>query len=352
MRRRADRYAMELMVDLFAGGDATRVRLRDLSRSGMFLRVSPPPAVGTLVHVAMYFEGRELAMPARVVHGLTDVEARALGRRPGIGIAFDPPTRHADTLFMRAVDRLIAGRARVDAIPVHVVVADPSTRILERLSAELGEAGCTVGTASNGLEAIGACLRRVPDVVVVDRALPVLDGFQLVTALAAREALAHVPVIVMTGDPDEILIAFERGAKDVIHKPFTGGELAARCRHVIGLGRKTRRLDRVIMRNDLAQVSLPAVLVMLEQERKTCRISLTGPYPAWLELVDGCIVAAGSTAHDDDVQTIVMALLDWRVGELEIVATTSSSRRGPAMPITYLLLEHARRTDERNYTRN
>src|SRR5512146_2620656 len=83
MRRRSDRYAMDLHVELYAGGEPRRVPLADLSRSGMFLRVAPALPVGELVHVAMFFEGRQLATPARVVHGLGEADARVLGRRPG-----------------------------------------------------------------------------------------------------------------------------------------------------------------------------------------------------------------------------------------------------------------------------
>ena len=347
MHRRSERVALELGVELYVAGEARRASLRDLSRTGMFLKLSPPLPVGEHVHVALFYEGRQLASPAIVVHELDDANAVALGRRPGNGVRFATPTRHADQLFMRAVDRILASRARATPPALHVVVADSSTRLLERLSSELGDAGCTVAIATNGLEAMGACLRRVPDAVVVDRALPGLDGLQLVSALARKETLANVPVIVMTGDADEILAAFDRGAKDVIHKPFTGVELAARCRHLAQLAK--RPMARVIMRGDLEQMSLAALLVMLEQERKSCRILLTGAYPAWIELQSGSIVAAGSAAHGDDVQTIVSALLDWPTGDFELISATAPTRYPRATtPITFILLEHARRTDERN----
>jgi twitching motility two-component system response regulator PilG len=356
MRRRTDRYAMDVTVELFASGESRRVGVADVSRTGMFLRVSPPLPVGEPIHVAMFFEGRQLATPATVVHGLADDDARALGRRPGIGIAFDRPTRHADTMFLRAVEQLLARRERettsAAAPNLHVVIADPSTRMLERLSTELAAAGCSVATATNGLEAIGACMREIPDVIVVDRALPVFDGFQVIRELAQRSELRDVPVIVMSQDANDLDKAFDRGAKDVLHKPFGAVELVSRCCRV---ARVARDHERVALRGDLAEVGLPAILVMLEQERKSGRLELTGDDAAWIELSNGAIVGAGP-AHGTDLRAIVFALLDRRAGaseppgEFRFIATPPV-RRSIAMPVTYLLMEHARITDERDARR-
>ena len=339
---------MDFSVELFAHGTERRVALADLSRTGAFLKISPPLPVGEPIHVAMFFEGRQLAAPAKVVHSLGDSDARALGRPPGIGIAFDPPTRHADTLFLRAVDRLIAKRPRLTVPELHVVVGDPSTRILERLSTELGEAGCSVATATNGLEVIGACMRRTPDVVVVDHSLPVINGVQMMTALGRRAGLGHVPVIVMAQDPIELAAAFERGARDVIRKPFGVAELVARCHHVVRGSAKPG--ERVILRGDLAEIGLPAILVMLEQEKKSGRVVLrAGSMNGWLELAHGVIVDASSTQVSTDLRGVVMSLLDWTKGELELVVNTDIfTMPSPGLAITYALIEHARICDERD----
>ena len=345
MRRRTDRYAMDVTVELFAGGEARRCGVQDVSRSGMFLKVTPPLPVGEPIHVAMFFEGRQLATPATVVHGLADDDARALGRRPGMGIAFDHPTRHADTMFLRAVERLLARRERLTAPNLHVVIADPSTRMLERLSTELAAAGCTVATATNGLEAIGACMRKIPDVIVVDRALPVFNGFQVIGELAQREELRDVPVIVMSQDANDLATAFDRGAKDVIHKPFAAIELLSRCCRVARASS-----ERVVLRGDLAELGLPAILVMLEQERKSGRLELNGDYAAWIELSNGAIVGAGSAGDEGDMRSIVFALLERRVGAFQFVATPPV-RASITMPVTYMLMEHARATDEQRRAR-
>ncbi|CAN5454588.1 hypothetical protein BH11MYX1_BH11MYX1_25160 [soil metagenome] len=100
MQRRSQRYPVELSVQVFADGKERRVALGDLSRSGAFLKLTPPLAVGEPIAVAMFFEGRQLAVSATVVR--TD--------DAGTGVAFEAPTHHADALFLRAVERLLAKR--------------------------------------------------------------------------------------------------------------------------------------------------------------------------------------------------------------------------------------------------
>jgi hypothetical protein len=86
---------------------------------------------------------------------------------------------------------------------------------------------------------------------------------------------------------------------------------------------------------------------MLEQERKTGRLSLTGDNTAWIDIVDGRIVCAGSSTDVATTQTTLMALLDWTHGTFELSSTIPPQVDAAlAMPITRLLLEHARLRDE------
>ena len=154
-----------------AGGRAPRGiarRLRavsqDVSALGMFVRLSSPLPVGTVVQLVISPNGERLITTGQVSHALGEVEARTLGRFPGVGIAFRPPVRPADHQFAAAVARLLEHHAQHrPPAEIRIVVADAETRILERLSTALGTAGFSVATATNGMEAIGACLSRAPD---------------------------------------------------------------------------------------------------------------------------------------------------------------------------------------------
>ena len=101
---------MTLPVELCVGGHIVHVMLQDLSRSGMFLELTPPLPVGTDVRVTISPEGRRRTTGAVVTHSLSQIDARLLGRVPGVGIVFCEPVRPADELFAIAVKRLLRAR--------------------------------------------------------------------------------------------------------------------------------------------------------------------------------------------------------------------------------------------------
>ena len=322
---------------------------QDLSPLGMFVRLSPPLPVGTVVQIVMSPNGQRLLTTGKVTHALAAVEARTLGRFPGIGVAFCDPVRPADQQFSQALVRMLETYARHQPpADVRIVVADAQTRILERLSTALGTAGFSVATATNGMEALGACLSRTPDVVLVERDMPVVDGLHVLAEMGRHAELASVPVMMMSTESTDLirLQAFQLGAVDFIPKPFTVLEVILRARRWARASQ--RDPERVVLRGALAELALPSLLTMFEQERKSGQLSLTrDQVVAWIDFVDGKIVRARSTELHADSRTVMMSVLDWQVGYFELSAG-SPAVATPDLDatITHLLLEHARRRDE------
>jgi len=352
VRRLSERYAMHMPLEIFSSGRKHAAELEDLSRTGMFLRVAdlPPLPQGTLVHVAFSDGIQRFVTSATVAHALDETDARALGRKVGIGIEFRLPTRPNDTLFSVAVDRLLAHHAKPQgAAQRRIIVATSHVRLLERLSAAFGEAGFVVTTAANGLEAVAACLRAKPDVLLVERVLPIVDGIEVVERIAGDPKLAELPIIVMSEDPRDGIEAFELGAMDFVTKPFSTDELVLRVHRLV------RGVQQVVFAGDLAEVSLPALLTMFEHERKSGQLALRRlgsahglEANAWIDLEDGRIVNARSTELSADPRGVLMSLLDWSAGQFEL-STNRHAQLPPcelALPITHLLLEHARHRDE------
>lgn len=341
MPRQSDRYAQEIVVELYGTHQWRRVMMQDVSRTGMFLSTAIPVAAGTPVVVAMVVDGERVVCPARVTHCLLEADARALSRTPGVGIVFRDPQ---DELFADAIERLLQRARTKQPQHSHIVVADPEPRLLERLSTALGGAGFSVATALNGMEVFGACVRRIPDVVLVDRATPMIDGLQLVEKLACDDKLASVPVIVMTSEPGELGTALQRGAADVLLKPFTMLELIARARRVASTPRRT---ERVAMSGSLSDFGLDALLTLVEQQRKTGRIIVSNGHAAWIDVVEGRVVDAGWSLGRAHPRAIVMAVLGWSNGTFKLVSAPTTRRDSDlSMPITHLLLENARLRDE------
>lgn len=350
VRRRNDRVIMNLPVELITGGKKVRAVSQDLSPYGMFVRLSPPLSTGTIVQVVISPNGERLHMTCQVTHTLGEVEAKALGRSPGVGVVFREPMRPGEQEFLDAVARLLERNTprRPQAADLRIVVADPETRLLERLSTALGGAGFAVATATNGMEAIGACLSRTPDVALIERDMPVVDGLHVLQEMGRHGELASVPVMVMSANSSDLtrLQAFQLGAADFIPKPFTVLEVILRARRMARANQ--RDTERVMLRGALTEVALPSLLQMFEQERKTGQLSVTrDELVAWIDFRDGKIVRARSSEVDGSAREVVMKVLDWRHGFFELSAGAPLVEKAELdTSVTHLLLEHARLRDE------
>jgi DNA-binding response OmpR family regulator len=341
---------MNLPVEVISNGKKIRAVSQDLSPFGMFIRMSPPLPPHTVVQIVISPNGQRLVTTGQVTHSLAEVEARTLGRFPGIGVMFRDPVRPTDEQFADGVRRLLDRHAaNQPAADIRIVVADPQTRLLERLSTALDNAGFSVATATNGMEAIGACLSRTPDVVLVERDMPVVDGLHVLQEMGRHPELASVPVMMMCEDASDLvrLQALQLGAMDFIPKPFTVLEVIIRARRWARASQ--RDTERVVLRGALTELPLSSLLTMLEQERKSGQLSVTRDQSvAWIDFVEGKIVRARSTELEADSMAVMLDVLDWEAGYFELSAGSALNNLTPELAgsITHLLLEHARQRDE------
>lgn len=71
------------------------------------------------------------------------------------------------------------------------------------------------------------------DLILLDLAMPHMDGFQVINGLKEIEKGAYLPVLVITAQPDQKLRALKAGAKDFIAKPFDLSEVLARVNNML-----------------------------------------------------------------------------------------------------------------------
>ncbi len=113
-----------------------------------------------------------------------------------------------------------------------MLVVDDSPDTLRLLTDAIEEAGMTVLVAREGEHAISIVEKVTPDVILMDAIMPGTNGFETCRRLKQNRALAHVPVIFMTGlsDSEHIIEGLEAGGVDYVTKPIVPGELLARIR--------------------------------------------------------------------------------------------------------------------------
>jgi two-component system, OmpR family, KDP operon response regulator KdpE len=121
---------------------------------------------------------------------------------------------------------------RVDLRDKLILVVDDEPRIISFMRMNLEIEGCRVISAANGREALERAREDLPDLILLDIMMPIMDGFEVLRRL--RE-FSSVPVIVLTAkdDEDDRIRGLELGADDYIGKPFSQRELISRIRAVL-----------------------------------------------------------------------------------------------------------------------
>jgi two-component system KDP operon response regulator KdpE len=112
-----------------------------------------------------------------------------------------------------------------------VLAIDDDEQIRRLLSLVLASAGLGVETASDGESGIQAAIAGHPDIILLDLAMPGLEGAQV---LARLRSWTTVPVIILSVRDSESEIArlLDSGADDYIVKPFHSGVLISRIKAV------------------------------------------------------------------------------------------------------------------------
>ena len=83
-----------------------------------------------------------------------------------------------------------------------VLVVDDNIAAAQGLEVLLRDEGWDVSTAYDGLAAVATAIEVVPDVVLLDLALPHLDGYEVARRLRANTQLAHTRLIAVTASDD------------------------------------------------------------------------------------------------------------------------------------------------------
>lgn len=101
-----------------------------------------------------------------------------------------------------------------------ILVVDDEFGILEVLEAILSEAGFQVRSAMNGQAAMAILQKEVPDLVIVDFMMPLLDGAGVIKAMRADGRLGRVPVLLASALPEQAISERCTGYDGFLRKPY------------------------------------------------------------------------------------------------------------------------------------
>jgi DNA-binding response OmpR family regulator len=149
-----------------------------------------------------------------------------------------------------------------------ILVVDDEPAMVGALGALLGQAGHRIVAAYDGEEALRRFHEDEPDLVLLDLAMPGLDG---ATVCQRIRETSDVPIVVVSGERDRAATVelLDLGADDYIRKPFRADELLARVRAV---ARRTSQTPRV--RN--AESTAPVAQTGWELDRRRHEIRWRG----------------------------------------------------------------------------
>ncbi len=117
-----------------------------------------------------------------------------------------------------------------------ILLIDDETTITNVLSYMLASENYEVNVSHSAKEGLAACLKEMPDLVLLDVMLPDGSGLDLCRTMKNTAAIKHIPVIILTGTALSVenkIEGLESGADDYIPKVSIGSELLVRVAGIL-----------------------------------------------------------------------------------------------------------------------
>lgn len=127
-----------------------------------------------------------------------------------------------------------------------ILIVDDDTDALAILKLSLKPAGHNVIEAENGVQGLERCRDELPDLIISDIMMPIMNGIQFAQAVRAEFPETFIPMLMVTAlsEIDEKVEGLDAGADDYITKPFDFNELQARVRALLRVKALTEQLKQ------------------------------------------------------------------------------------------------------------
>ncbi|MCI0579497.1 MAG: response regulator [Chloroflexi bacterium] len=191
--------------------------------------------------------------------------------------------------------------------------------------------GYSVEVAARGSDALTACRRQLPDLIVLDIMLPDMDGYAVCRELRTTTRTSHIPIIFLTqrDERSDRIAGLELGADDYITKPFDIEELKLRVRTAI---RSYQRLNMTDPRT-----GLPSGRLIEEQLRELMRSDDWAYIMVGVDSMAPFIDEYGFVAADEVLRNMAL-LLNEAVDQFG----TANDFLGHASGETFVVITHSK----------
>ncbi|MFC2167809.1 response regulator transcription factor [Acidobacteriota bacterium] len=131
----------------------------------------------------------------------------------------------------------------------NILIVDDDPEILTIVSHHLQKAGFYVMKAESADVALEKELDVVPDLLILDKMMPGMDGFEFLEKLKSGPEVSSIRVIMLTSCDrnEDIIEGLDAGADDYLTKPFIPALLLARVRAQL---RTKAHLDKLLRENE------------------------------------------------------------------------------------------------------
>ena len=139
------------------------------------------------------------------------------------------------------------GATERDKEKVCILVVEDNQELFGFLETILTSAGYQVVGATNGQEGLDKALSDVPDLIISDVLMPVMDGLDMVRAIKRNRNICHIPIILLSAKSslDDRIRGIEQGIDDYITKPFSATYLKKRIKALL---HQREQLQRTFLR--------------------------------------------------------------------------------------------------------
>lgn len=103
-----------------------------------------------------------------------------------------------------------------------ILIADDNTSIRKSLEFVLKRSNFEIAEAVNGQEAVDVTKTFLPDLIIMDFKMPILNGWEAAKIIKSFDDLKHIPIIGYTGyaSKEHILEGMKAGCNEIIKKPI------------------------------------------------------------------------------------------------------------------------------------